>query len=81
MKQLTKSKIKLLKLLIILAVLLIIDFALLIWTVCDTKYEFLPTPLRTGLIVFSSGLFPSLLECVIMIIRKMSEISDKTPNI
>ena len=78
MKQLTKPKIKLLKLLIILTVLIIIDFALLIWTVCDTKYEFLPTPLRTGLIVFSSGIFPSLVECIIMVIKKMSEISDKS---
>jgi len=73
MKQLTKSKIKLLKLLIILAFLLLIDVALLIWTVCDTKFEFLPTPLRTCLMIFSSVLFPSLVECVIMVIKKMSD--------
>ena len=63
---------KLIKLLIVLTVLIIIDLTLLIWTVCDTKYELLPTALRTGLIVFSSGLFPSLVECVIMVIKKMT---------
>ncbi len=67
MKQLTKTKINLL---IVLTVLIIIDLALLIWTICDTKYEFLPISLRTCLMVFSAMLFPSLVECVIMVIKK-----------
>jgi hypothetical protein len=78
MKKLTRPKIKLLKLLIVLTVLIIIDLALLIWTICDTKYEFLPTTLRNCLMGFSSGAFYSLADCVIMVIKKMSEISDKS---